>query len=74
MLIVTGIIVWRCCVARRRRRARAATKAASLGVSTNKNGGQQYNIVDAHGSSMNLHEMSHKPSYDHDPYGYNHKV
>jgi len=34
VLLVTGLIIWRCCVCRKRRAARKANTAAALGIST----------------------------------------
>ena len=71
VLIVAGIITWRCCIARRRRRAREAQQAAAMGISPNGNSGQQYKVLGGQSTSdMNLHEMSHK-QYE-PPYGYKH--
>ena len=64
VLIVIGIITWRCCVARKRRRARQAQQAAALGIAPNGGTGQQYRVLSARESEMNLHEMSIKPQYD----------
>lgn len=72
VLIVIGVITWRCCVARRRRRARTAQQAAKMGLAPGGAGnGQTYNIVSGQASDMNLHEMSSKDPYA-QSYGYKH--
>ena len=63
VLIVIGIITWRCCVARRRRRALAAQHANKMGLAPG--GGKTYNLVSGQASDMHLQEMSSKQGYDH---------
>lgn len=68
VILVTGLIIWRCCV-RRRRNAAQAQKAAAMGISTAAPGQPQYKVVDGAASSVSLEDMG-KPNYDDDPYAY----
>ncbi|THG98832.1 hypothetical protein EW026_g3424 [Hermanssonia centrifuga] len=71
VLIVIGIITWRCCIARRRRLAKTQQKAVSMGLSTGGLGqSSQYRAVDGTGSAVNLQQMGAKHDYDDDPYAY----
>lgn len=73
VLIVIGVVTWRCCVARRRRRARTAQQAAKMGIAPGGgDGGQTYKIVNGQASDMNLHEMSTKEPYGQSYSGYKH--
>ena len=69
VLIVIGVITWRCCV--RRKRRQAAQKAASMGLNTGLGAPTQYKVLDGAASSsmVNLQEMrGGKQNYDEDPY------
>lgn len=69
VLIVIGIVTWRCCVRRKRRMAK---KAASMGLATGGPGepGPQYKVIEGSASAMDLQEMGNKQNYDDDPYAY----
>lgn len=66
VLLVIGVVVWRCIV---RRRRRVAKKAAAMGLATGEPGAQ-YKVVDGANSSVSLQEMGSKQNYDDDPYAY----
>jgi hypothetical protein len=68
VVIVIGVITWRCCV--RRKRRLAAKKAASMGLNTGLGAPAQYKVLDGGASSsmVNLQDMRGKQNYDEDPY------
>ena len=74
VLIVAGIIVWRCCVRRKRRNAK---KAAAMGLAPGAVTGAKpdetrYTVLSgASGSAVNLQEMRSKSVYgEEDPYAF----
>lgn len=77
VFIVIGLIIWRCCV-RRKRRAAAAKNAKNLGINTaaSRNADLSYPDFGGGGNSTPMQEMNHqhqhqqKYDYETDPYGY----
>lgn len=70
VVIVIGIITWRCCV--RRKRRRAAQQAKSMGIATGGQRPQSYRVLEADSTSnLNMHELSPKQpqQWEQDQYG-----
>ena len=68
VLIVIGVITWRCCV--RRKRRQLTQKAAAMGLNTGRDAPTQYKVLDGTASSSMVHlqDMRGKQNFDDDPY------
>ncbi|KAH8081983.1 aspartic peptidase A1 [Cristinia sonorae] len=74
VLIIIGVITWRCCLWRKRRNARKANTAAALGISTRNTGSEPAYPMHAQGGGSS---PMYKSQYSmDDPYGFrgSHKV
>ncbi|KAI0784762.1 acid protease [Abortiporus biennis] len=78
VIALIGIITWRCCVARKRRIAAKAQKAAQMGIAPGGSKGA-YTTVDMNGSQVHLKPLSSPGGpnsdgqhydYETDPYAY----
>ncbi|KAI0344418.1 aspartic peptidase A1 [Trametopsis cervina] len=70
VLIMAGLITWRCCV--RRKRRRAAAQAAKLGLAPSAGQRRPETFVDMNSSSthLNMHQMGPKQTWDQPYTGY----
>ncbi|KAI0070498.1 aspartic peptidase A1 [Panus rudis PR-1116 ss-1] len=71
VLIVIGLITWRCCVRRKRQRAAKERKAASMGINTSgQHPPTSYAQFDAPNSATPMKDLGGGYRYENDPYSY----